>query len=101
MSLIALLIVALGLSGCATTGITTQHQKIATACESAASAADAIAAGVKSGRVTKAQLARATAVYSATVPACEPAPAESLDAVKYAALAAAVAELAAMQGALK
>lgn len=84
--------------GCA--GIQTQHQQIAATCEGAASAMDALNAARVADRITAAQHSKAVDIYKTTVPVCEP-PADSLDSVKYAALAAAAAELSNLAGAAK
>lgn len=89
LALVATLVLA-GCSGCAS--LQTQKQKIAVACESAATAADAIAAGVEAGRVTHAQAVVALDLYRATVPFCQPT-AESLTATQFAQLLAASARL--------
>lgn len=90
MKRIAIALAALLVAGCAT--LQTQHQKIATACESAATAADVIAAGTNAGRIDKEQAQQALKVYRATVPFCQP-PVERLDAVSFASLIAAAAQL--------
>jgi hypothetical protein len=92
--------IALALAGCVTTPTPTQHKQIATSCEVAASAMDSLNAARIANRITAAQHSRATEIYARTVPVCEP-PADSLDSVKYAALAAAVAELSNLAGAAK
>ena len=81
-------------------GIKTQHQQIGASCEAAASSMDVLNAARVAGKITAAQHAKATRAYKTTVPVCEPV-ATSLDSVKYAALVAAVAELASLQGASK
>lgn len=81
-----------GVVACA--GIQTQQQKIAAACEGAATAADTIAAGTVGGRITKEQAADALLVYRATIPFCQPEPVSKLSDVNYAALIAAAAQLA-------
>ena len=86
---IALLVM---LAGCNT--FQTQHQKIAAACEGAATAADTIAAGTVGGRISKDQAADALRVYRVTVPFCQPEPVSKLSDVDYAALVAAAAQLA-------
>jgi hypothetical protein len=93
--IIAICMVAVaGLISCSS--LQTQHQKIAAACEGAASAADSIVAGVDSGRITAAQAKEARDVYRVTVPFCEPEPVASLGSDDYAALVAAAAQLAAL-----
>lgn len=89
MAAVALL--CTGFGGCAS--LQTQQQKIAVACESSASAADAIAIATTAGRVSKAQAQQALAVYRVTVPFCQPQPVESLSSVDYAALLSASAQL--------
>lgn len=86
----AALALALVLSACA--GLTQPRQKIGAACESSATAMEVITAGLKAGRITKADHAKALKVYATTVPYCEPV-AASLSASDYAALAAANATL--------
>ena len=83
-------------TGCA--GLQTQHQKIAAACEGAASAADSIAVATESGRVTQEQAQNALAVYRTTVPFCQPVPLSKISDVDYAALIAASASLSAIAG---
>jgi hypothetical protein len=78
----------------ACSSLQTQHQRIAAACEGAATAADSIAAGKEAGRVTAAQAKQALEVYRVTVPYCEPEPATSLSSADYAALITAAAQLA-------
>lgn len=96
--LVSLLVLALSAcSGCA--GFTT-HQKVAVACESAASSLDAITAAKTAGKIKNTDLVHAIAVYNRTVPFCQPV-AQNLDAVKMAALTSAVAELTALAGAAK
>ncbi len=85
-------IVCSAFTGCG--GIQTQRQKIATACEGAATAADTIAIGVGSGRITPSQAADALLVYRVTVPFCQPEPVAKLNDVDYAALINAAAQLA-------
>jgi hypothetical protein len=93
LSLIVMLCVLTSLTvGCSS--LQTQHQKIAAACEGAATAADSIAAGKDAGRVTPAQAKQALEVYRVTVPYCEPEPASSLTSADYAALITAAAQLA-------
>jgi hypothetical protein len=87
----AIVITCAAFGGCAS--FTTQHQQIAVACESSATAADAIAAGVDAGRVTSAQANQALTIYQVTVPFCEPQPLEQLSQVDYIALVTAAAEL--------
>lgn len=81
-----------GFSACSS--IQTQHQQIAAACESAASAADAVAAGAEAGKVTTAQAQQAVKVYRVTVPFCEPQPRESLGSADYTLLIESAAQLA-------
>lgn len=95
----ALVLILSAFSGCA--GIQTQHQKIAVACEAAATAADSIAVATEQGRVTKAQATQALAVYKTTVPFCQPEPLTKLSSVDYAALIAASAQLSAIVGGAK
>ena len=83
-------------TGCA--GLQTQRQKIAVACEGAATAADSIAVATTSGRVSKEDAAKALAVYKTTVPFCQPEPLSRLSSVDYAALIAASASLSAIAG---
>lgn len=86
-------------TGCA--GLQTQHQKIAAACEGAATAADSIAVATENGRLTKEQANQALAVYKTTVPFCQPEPLTKLSSVDYAALIAASAQLSALAGGAK
>lgn len=95
--LVTLLAMTCAFTGCA--GFT-QKQKIATACESAATALDTLTLAKQSGKISAADLSKGIAVYKRTVPVCQPV-AENLDAVKYAALAAAAAELTALAGEAK
>lgn len=83
-------------SGCA--GLQTQHQKIAVACESAATAADTIASGVAAGRLTADQATKALSVYRTTVPFCQPEPVAKLSDVNYAALINAAGQLTTLAG---
>jgi len=87
----AMVMVCAAFGGCA--GIQTQHQKIAAACESAATAADVIAVGTTGGRISTAQAQTALEVYRITVPFCEPEPVASLNSADYAALITAAAQL--------
>jgi hypothetical protein len=80
----------------ACSSLQTQHQQIAAACEGAATAADSIAAGVDSGRITIDQAKQALKVYRVTVPFCEPEPVSSLSSADYSTLLAAAAQLAAL-----
>jgi hypothetical protein len=81
-------------TGCAT--MQSQHQKIAVACEGAATAADSIAVATENGRLTTEQANQALAVYQVTVPFCQPVPLSTLSDIDYAALIAASAKLAAI-----
>ena len=84
-------------TGCA--GFST-HQKIAVACESAASSLDAVTSAKLAGKASAAQLNQAIAIYSRTTPFCQPV-ASSLPAAKQAALSVAVAELTALAGGVR
>lgn len=77
-------------TGCA--GLQTQHQKIGAACETAASALEAVTAAKIAGKATQAQLQDAIRVYEPTQQFCQPV-AESLSSVDYAALIRAAATL--------
>jgi hypothetical protein len=94
LPLAVVLLCSLALLAMGCSSLQTQHQKIAAACEGAATAADSIAAGVDAGRVTKAQAKQALEVYRVTVPYCEPEPVSSLNSADYAALITAAAQLA-------
>lgn len=96
----ALLAMSLGLSLAACAGLNTKHQQIAASCEAVASSADAVAAGVRAGKVTPAQQAEAVRIYKTTVPFCQPV-ADNLDPVKQAVLALAVAKLSELAGVAK
>ena len=98
-ALIGAVMASAGFTGCA--GIQTQHQKIAVACESAASAADTIAIGAGAGRVTPEQATKALAVYRTTVPFCQPEPVTKLSDVNYASLIAAAGQLTVLAGEAK
>lgn len=81
------------MAGCA--GLTTKHQKIGAACESAATALEAITAAKVAGRATNKQLQDAVKVYEVgVIPVCTPTVAESLSDVDYDALINAAAVLA-------
>lgn len=97
-AMLAIALLAL-VAGCA--GLQTQHQKIAAACEGAATAADSIAVATENGRLTKEQANQALAVYKTTVPFCQPEPLTKLSSVDYAALIAASAQLSALAGGAK
>jgi outer membrane scaffolding protein for murein synthesis (MipA/OmpV family) len=90
----AMVMACTAFGGCAS--LQTQHQKIAAACEGAASAADSISIGVTAGRVTAAQARQALDVYRLTVPFCQPQPVETLSAVDFATLLSAAGQLAAI-----
>jgi hypothetical protein len=96
-TLIRVAIVLAILAGCACASLPSQHQQIAAACESAASAAEAIAAAQNAGRVSHAQGAEALRLYRSTVVYCEP-PAESLNAIEFQGLRDAAAELVTRAG---
>ncbi len=86
------------LSACA--GMTTKN-KIAAACESAASGLEAVTAAKNAGRVSNAQLGESIALYKrVVVPNCLPVP-DSLSSANYAALVTAAAELYNRAGAAK
>lgn len=92
-----LLALALGLLLAACAGLTTK-QTVAVSCTSAAAALDTLTAAKTADKITAAQLTDAIAIYKrAVIPVCVPV-AENLDAVKRAALAAALAELTARAG---
>lgn len=85
-------------SGCA--GLQTQHQKIGAACETAASALDALTAAKRAGKIDAAKLADAVEVYKQTVAFCQPV-AEKLSDVDYEVLIDAAATLSAKQSEVK
>lgn len=77
-------------SACA--GFQTQHQKIGAACETAASALDALTAAKVAGKIDAAKLNEAIAVYKPTKAFCEPV-ATKLSDVDYQVLIDAAADL--------
>lgn len=79
--------------GCTPNGVKEQDQ-IATACAGISAAANAIAAGAETGKVSKADAASALAIARPTASFCEPKPAAHLSPVDYAALLTAAADLA-------
>jgi hypothetical protein len=66
--LVALLLTA-SLSGCATTG---QQDKLITVCNSSATTMDIVTAGVRAGKINKADQDRAIAAAEALQPICNP-----------------------------
>ena len=92
--LAGLVLTCAGFTGCAS--LQTEHQKIAVACEGAATAADSISVATEQGRLTAEQASQALAVYRSTVPFCQPEPLDHLNQVDYTALIAASAQLAAL-----
>lgn len=86
-------LLTLALSACTGGGVKEQKQ-IATACASITAAVNAIAAGAETGKVSKADAAKALAVARPTATFCQPKPAAHLGAADYAALLSAAADLA-------
>ena len=98
LSMLLMVALAIGLAACA--GLQTQKQQIGAACETAASALEAVTAAKVAGRASAAQLADAIRVYKPTVVFCQPV-AASLSSVDYAALIRAAATLAAKRTAVQ
>lgn len=98
MKRLLLFLIMMVVVGC--TGFSAQ-QKVAVACESAASALDTLAAGKMAGKVSNEQLLEAVGIYeTAVVPVCVPV-AANVSQLKQAALKAAVADLVARAGGVK
>ncbi len=95
-TLLAILL-SVALSSCA--GLTSQKQKIGAACSSVASGAQAVAAAVTAGRVSKVDGRKAAVLYHSTDSFCEPVPAESLLPADYAKLVTAALSLTAQAAA--
>lgn len=87
----------IGLAGAA---CTKQKSNIAIACESSATALDALTAAKIAGRISDAKLREAVVIYRSTIPYCQPV-AESLNISDYGRLATAAAELTQRAGEAK
>lgn len=93
MKLFFSLLLTVSLVGCNGGGVKEQKQ-IATACAGITAAVNAIAAGAETGKVSKAEAAKALALAKPTAIFCQPKPAAHLSPADYAALLSAAAELA-------
>lgn len=99
MKKILALALALALSSCA--GMQTQTQKIATACAAATTGLQLVAVGVREGKITADQKARAVEAGDKIAPICSAPTPPTLDNVKQAAFDEAVALIAHLAGVSK